>query len=49
MGLEEIRFNAAVVRAFVMFSRVAGWLVLLLGFAFLRNMPWAPFNLLAPG
>lgn len=31
MGLEEIRFNAAVVRAFVMFSRVAGWLVLALG------------------
>lgn len=25
------------------------WLVLLLGFAFLRNLPWAPFTLLAPG
>ncbi|MFT3807699.1 DUF2752 domain-containing protein [Arenimonas sp.] len=25
------------------------WAVLLLGFAFLRNLPWPPFNLLAPG
>lgn len=25
------------------------WLVLLLGFAVLRNLPWLPFSLLAPG
>ncbi|KAF1712619.1 hypothetical protein CSC70_03720 [Pseudoxanthomonas kalamensis DSM 18571] len=25
------------------------WLVLLLGFAVLRNLPWMPFTLLAPG
>ena len=25
------------------------WLVLLLGYAVLRNLPWYPFNLLAPG
>lgn len=25
------------------------WALLLLGFALLRNLPWAPFNLLAPG
>lgn len=25
------------------------WAVLLLGYTLLRNLPWAPFNLLAPG
>lgn len=25
------------------------WLVLLIGFGVLRNLPWAPFSLLAPG
>jgi hypothetical protein len=30
-------------------GRPLPWLVVLLGYAVLRNLPWAPFGWLAPG
>ena len=48
--LDAFRTLPAPLAAFThRFSDARPWAVLVLGFAVLRNLPWPPFNLLAPG
>ena len=50
MLLDALRSLPAPLAAFTRrFCDARPWAVLVLGFALLRNLPWLPFNLLAPG
>lgn len=46
---QTVRLPAGMARLVVFFSDARPWAWLLIGFAVLRNFPWYPFNLLAPG